>query len=58
MAKTVGLPAAMGVELILSGKLGGGRGVIAPISRDIYEPILVGLEEEGIRFVEKMTDKV
>lgn len=53
MAKTVGLPAAMAVELLVSGKFGAGRGVISPTSRDIYVPILEGLEREGINFVER-----
>ncbi|KAL3894789.1 MAG: hypothetical protein SGCHY_005070 [Lobulomycetales sp.] len=53
MAKTVGLPAAMGVDLILSGQIEKGRGVIAPITPDIYEPILARLEDEGIVFQEK-----
>lgn len=54
MAKTVGVPAGMGVELMLKGGIGG-RGVIGPIDRDVYEPVLKGLEDEGIVFVEKMT---
>ncbi|KAJ3391277.1 hypothetical protein HDU92_009137 [Lobulomyces angularis] len=52
MAKTVGLPAAMGVSMLLDGNIGG-RGVIAPMTADIYEPLLVKLENEGIKFVEK-----
>ncbi|KAJ3386881.1 hypothetical protein HDU92_002229 [Lobulomyces angularis] len=57
MAKTVGLPAAMGVEMLLNGELNHRKGVIAPMTRqvknDIYEPLIKKLEEEGIKFVEK-----
>lgn len=60
MAKTVGLPAAMvfiklqfhynkGAELLLSG-VAKGKGVIAPVTADVYEPILQKLELEGINF--------
>ncbi len=52
MAKTVGLPAAFGAELLLKGGMDG-RGVVAPMTADFYEPILEKLELEGIKFVEK-----
>ena len=52
MAKTVGLPAAIAVEMILDGKIKQ-VGVIAPMDKEIYEPILEKLEKEGIVFVEK-----
>jgi alpha-aminoadipic semialdehyde synthase len=71
MAKTVGLPAAMGTELILRGKsmnnlitcsliiyyLGGisTRGVITPTLKEIYRPLLSQLEYEGIRMIETRT---
>lgn len=32
----------------------GRKGVIAPMTKDIYEPMLVKLEKEGIRFVENV----
>ncbi|TPX69014.1 hypothetical protein SpCBS45565_g02736 [Spizellomyces sp. 'palustris'] len=51
MAKTVGLPAAIGSEMLLDGNLTR-KGVIAPMTKDIYEPMLIKLGEEGIRFVE------
>jgi alpha-aminoadipic semialdehyde synthase len=53
MAKTVGMSAAIGVELILRGDVLG-RGVLTPTTPDIYHPALARLESEGIRFVEKM----
>lgn len=52
MAKTVGLPAAMATELILDNKIHD-RGVLRPISPDVYLPILDQLEEQGVRFVEQ-----
>ncbi len=52
MAKTVGLPLAITVKQILSGKLQL-SGVQIPTSKVIYEPLLKELEELGIVFVEK-----
>ncbi|TPX57572.1 hypothetical protein PhCBS80983_g03736 [Powellomyces hirtus] len=51
MAKTVGFPAAIGADLLLSGKLKR-KGVIAPMTKDVYQPMLHKLEAENIRFVE------
>lgn len=52
MAKTVGLPAAIGTQLLLEGAIKR-RGVLAPVTKDIYEPTLVKLEGEGITFTEE-----
>ncbi|CAI5712732.1 unnamed protein product [Hyaloperonospora brassicae] len=52
MAKTVGLSAAIGVQLILQDAVRG-RGVLTPTTPDIYVPALARLEVEGVRFVEK-----
>ncbi|HOI44307.1 MAG TPA: saccharopine dehydrogenase C-terminal domain-containing protein [Candidatus Aminicenantes bacterium] len=52
MARTVGLPAAIGARLILEGKIAR-TGVHIPTSPDIFVPILNELKELGIRFVEK-----
>ncbi len=52
MAKTVGLPAAIAVRMILTGKLNR-TGVCVPVTKDIYEPVLKELEELGIRFEER-----
>lgn len=49
MAKTVGTPAAVAAQLILDGALQR-RGVILPVTDDIYRPILRLLAEEGICF--------
>lgn len=52
MAKTVGLPVAIATKLILSGKITE-KGVMLPIARNIYEPVLNELEEFGIHFSER-----
>lgn len=52
MAKTVGLSAAIGVQLILQDAVRG-RGVLTPTTPDIYGPALARLEVEGVRFIEK-----
>jgi len=54
MSRTVGLPAAIGVQMILDGKLRSGQGVIRPIKKDVYEPVLKEMEEkEGVKFIEE-----
>lgn len=52
MAKTVGLPAAIGAKMILDGEISL-KGVLRPLSKDIYEPVLKELENKGITMVEK-----
>jgi saccharopine dehydrogenase (NADP+, L-glutamate forming) len=52
MNRTVGLPAAVGVRLILEGKIAS-RGVLVPVLPEIYEPALVELQRLGIQFTEK-----
>ncbi|KAJ3217080.1 hypothetical protein HDU67_008549 [Dinochytrium kinnereticum] len=49
MAKTVGLPAAIATEMILNREIDR-MGVLAPVYKDIYDPMLVKLEAEGIKF--------
>lgn len=51
MAKTVGLPLAFGVEMILENRLKA-RGVMAPVADEIYEPVLQALAGQGVVFVE------
>ncbi len=53
MARTVSLPAAIGVDLILQGQVQA-TGVHAPMTPDWYEPILAGLKELGIECVERV----
>ena len=52
MSKTVGLPVALGAELILTGKLKE-RGVVRPLDKAIYEPVLRELHKHGIEFHER-----
>jgi len=52
MARTVSLPAAIATRLILDGGISK-RGVQIPIWREIYEPVLAELAEQGIRLVER-----
>jgi saccharopine dehydrogenase-like NADP-dependent oxidoreductase len=53
MAKTVGLPLAMGVKLMAQNKIGL-KGVRIPNYPVLYEPILKELKEHGIRFSESI----
>jgi len=52
VARTVALPAAMGVEMILEGKINI-TGVYIPVLPEIYNPILDQLETVGIKMVEE-----
>ncbi|MFA0887770.1 MAG: saccharopine dehydrogenase C-terminal domain-containing protein [Synergistales bacterium] len=52
IARTTGLPPAIGARLILDGKVRA-YGVMAPVLPEIYEPVLNTLEQEGIRLVEQ-----
>jgi saccharopine dehydrogenase (NADP+, L-glutamate forming) len=53
MARTVSLPAAIGVDLILSGQVIT-SGIQTPVTPDWYEPILAGLKELGLECVERV----
>jgi len=52
VARTVALPAAIGVEMILKGEIAE-KGVHIPVIRGIYQPVLENLEKLGIRMVEE-----
>jgi saccharopine dehydrogenase-like NADP-dependent oxidoreductase len=52
IAKTVGLPAAIAVKLVLSGQLPM-LGCVQPVHAAIYEPVLSELKKKGIVFKEK-----
>ncbi|MCD6462040.1 MAG: saccharopine dehydrogenase NADP-binding domain-containing protein [Thermoplasmata archaeon] len=54
IARTVSLPAAIAVRMILEGKISL-TGVYIPVVPEIYEPVLDELENMGIRCVEKTT---
>jgi saccharopine dehydrogenase (NADP+, L-glutamate forming)/spermidine synthase len=53
MSRTVGLPAAIGSRMILEDKITQ-KGVLVPVTPDIYEPVLAELEKLGIGFTEKV----
>lgn len=53
MAKTVGLPVAIAVKLILNGEIKS-TGVKIPTTKDIYVPVLKELKENGINFIEEL----
>ncbi len=55
MAKTVGLPLGIAAKLILNGRILQ-RGVRIPVSKEIYEPVLAELANEGISFSESITE--
>jgi len=55
MAKTVGIPCAITVQLILDGKIHN-KGIMGPMLPDIYEPIITELEKEGIRVIDEIID--
>jgi saccharopine dehydrogenase (NADP+, L-glutamate forming) len=54
MARTVGLPAAIGATLILRGAVSS-RGVLIPVVAEIYGPVLAELAKHGIAFKEVRT---
>ncbi|MDH7492745.1 MAG: saccharopine dehydrogenase C-terminal domain-containing protein [Candidatus Saccharicenans sp.] len=52
MSRTVGLPVALGVKLILERRIGL-SGVLTPTVKEIYQPILAELEMLGLAFKEE-----
>ncbi|MES2732176.1 MAG: saccharopine dehydrogenase C-terminal domain-containing protein [Bacteroidota bacterium] len=52
MAKTVGLPLGIAAKLLLQGRIAQ-RGVVIPVDREIYEPVLDELAELGVVFEEE-----
>lgn len=52
MSKTVGLPLGIAALKILNKEITA-TGVVIPISKDVYEPVLSALENYGITFIEK-----
>lgn len=51
MAKTVGLPLGIAAKLILAGEIKS-RGVLIPVQKEIYEPVLDELKNYNIVFAE------
>jgi saccharopine dehydrogenase (NADP+, L-glutamate forming) len=54
-SKTVGVPCGIATQLVLDGKLNK-RGVIAPMTMDICQPLIDALEKEGITMVEEVLE--
>jgi saccharopine dehydrogenase (NADP+, L-glutamate forming) len=52
MSQTVGITCGIGARMILEGRIKR-KGVISPIYKDIYEPILKELEDYGVVMVEE-----
>lgn len=52
MARTVGLPMGIAIKLVLEGKLTK-RGVVIPVTKELYEPILRELATLGIQLTER-----
>jgi len=55
MSKTVGLPLAIAAKLVLTGKINL-SGMYIPTHKNIYEPVLKELEQNGIIFSEKIEE--
>jgi alpha-aminoadipic semialdehyde synthase len=55
MAKTVGVPCAIATQMVLEGKLQR-KGVVTPLTPDVYEPLLENLAEHGIQMMETVED--
>ncbi|KDR71797.1 hypothetical protein GALMADRAFT_253543 [Galerina marginata CBS 339.88] len=53
MARTVGIPVAIAAIMVAEGRVKH-RGVVRPVHRDIYAPILEGLDDVGLRAEERM----
>ncbi len=53
MAKTVGLPMGIAAKLILNREVKL-KGVIVPVQKELYQPMLNELATYGIRFREKL----
>jgi saccharopine dehydrogenase-like NADP-dependent oxidoreductase len=53
MAKTVGLPLAIAAKLMLQGKINM-TGVVVPVMKEIYEPVLKELEKSGVTFTDHL----
>lgn len=56
MARTVGIPCGIAVQLVLDGVISK-AGVLAPYSRDIVDPIMEALEKEGITMTEAILSR-
>jgi len=55
MSTTVGVTTAFATRLVLEGRIPS-RGVLSPMTPEIYEPILKQLEDRGIKMVEESSN--
>ncbi len=53
MARTVGIPCGIAVQLVLDGVIKT-PGVLAPYTKDICDPLREILEQEGLGMIEKV----
>lgn len=53
MAKLVGVPCGIAVQLVLDGVIAK-KGVLAPYTRDIVDPMIEMVEKEGITMIERV----
>ncbi|XP_037539587.1 alpha-aminoadipic semialdehyde synthase, mitochondrial [Nematolebias whitei] len=54
MAKTVGYPAAIAARMILDGEIQT-KGLVVPMTKDVYGPALARLKDEGLNIMMKST---
>ncbi|XP_042563399.1 alpha-aminoadipic semialdehyde synthase, mitochondrial isoform X2 [Clupea harengus] len=54
MAKTVGYPAAIAAHMVLNGEITT-KGLVVPMTKEVYGPVLTRLKEEGLHFTTKST---
>ncbi|XP_047452984.1 alpha-aminoadipic semialdehyde synthase, mitochondrial isoform X2 [Mugil cephalus] len=54
MAKTVGYPAAIAARMVLDGEINT-KGLVVPMTKEVYGPALARLKEEGLHFMSKST---
>ncbi|KAM9311717.1 alpha-aminoadipic semialdehyde synthase, mitochondrial [Gastrophryne carolinensis] len=54
MAKTVGYPTAIAAKMVLDGEIES-KGLVIPLTKNIYGPILERVQEEGILYNSKST---
>ncbi|KAJ8245138.1 hypothetical protein COCON_G00235960 [Conger conger] len=54
MAKTVGYPAAIASRMVLDEEIDT-KGLVIPLTKNIYSPVLKRLQEEGLQFTVKST---
>ncbi|KAF0040448.1 hypothetical protein F2P81_006346 [Scophthalmus maximus] len=54
MAKTVGYPAAIAARMVLDGEICS-KGLVVPMTKEVYGPVLARLKEEGLHFMSKST---